>query len=80
MDKTEKIPLYMRVPVYIFGTPFMLILTAVASVLISLALICGVFWVMTEFLITGESKVDKEVTFGIENKETTKDEDNKTAE
>ena len=75
-NKIDIIPIWQRIPIFVIALPLLLVIMPIVMVLIAFGLEVGIVVIMLEFLFTGQSKTNSEVTFGITKKET-KDESNK---
>ncbi len=68
-DEINKIgvpPIWLRIVTFIFVFPILLVLCPFIMLVIAFALEIGIIYIMFEFLITGGSKTDFQVTFGNE--------------
>jgi len=75
-NKIDIIPLWQRIPVFVIALPLLLVVMPIVMVFIAFGIEVGIVVIMLEFLFTGRSKTNSEVTFGITKKET-KDESDK---
>lgn len=67
INKVERVPVWLRLTIFICMTPILLIVMPVLMLVIAIGLEVGIVVMMFEFLLTGSSKVDAEVTFGDKN-------------
>lgn len=57
-------PLRMRIPIFLIGCPVTVMILMIMLPIVMLGIVVGVVWCFIEFLVYGDSKTDKEVTFG----------------
>ena len=72
INKIEVPPVWLRIITFIFVLPILLVLCPFIMLVIAFAMEIGVVYMMFEFLITGGSKTDVEISIG--NKKENKDE------
>lgn len=71
INKIEVPPIWLRIVTFIFVLPILLVLCPLIMLVIAFAMEVGIVYMMFEFLITGGSKTDFQVTLG--NKESKKE-------
>lgn len=67
INKVERVPVWLRLVVFVLMTPVLLVLMPILMLIIAVGVEIGVIVMMFEFLFTGSSKVNAEVTFGDKN-------------